>query len=160
MKKIGSLLFFLLLVFLIEALGHWLTMTSVISWYPTLHKPSWNPPPWVFGPVWTILYITIALAGWWVFLNKHTNQKRNSLIAFIWYGTQLFLNLLWSYCFFFLRNPQLALADIILLLIAILLNIRAFYPIYKPAALLLIPYFLWVLFATLLNTTLVLLNCH
>lgn len=143
------LFLFLSLVFSIEWIGGILTAHSVGSWYLTLQKPVWNPPSWVFGPVWTILYATIGISGWLVFRKKKSAKK--SQRAFIIYGLQLLSNLLWSYFFFFLKNPFLALLDIFALILLICLNIAAFTKITRPGGLLLLPYLIWTLYAATLN---------
>lgn len=143
------LFLFLALVFSIELIGGALTAHSVGSWYLTLQKPEWNPPSWVFGPVWTILYATIGVSGWLVFRKRKSEKK--SQRAFIIYGLQLLSNVLWSYFFFFLKNPFLALLNIFALLFLICLNIAAFKKIYRPAGLLLVPYLIWTLYAAALN---------
>ncbi len=149
LKKLRSLSLFILLVFFIEWTGYKLTITSVNDWYLLLQKPSWNPPGWLFGPVWTILYIMIAVSGWLVLIKAKPSQQKQH--AFIVYTLQLVCNLAWSYFFFFLKNPGFALVDVVGLLVLIGINIKMFTHLYRPAAILLIPYFIWTLFATILN---------
>lgn len=127
-----------------------LTMSSVKDWYPTLQKTAWNPPSYVFGPVWTILYVMIAIAGWRVY-QIHVKEPASKQMAFMFYGLQLACNLFWSFFFFFLRSPLLGLIDIGAILIFLILNIRAFYRLDRVAAILLIPYFLWTCYAAILN---------
>ena len=117
-------------------------------WYSDLRKPSWQPPNWLFGPVWMVLYAMIALSGWIVWHSAGADQL---LVAMLIYGVQLVFNALWSYCFFGLRQPGLALADMSALWISILLAILVFYPVSALAAGLLLPYLLWVSFAWRLN---------
>ena len=148
-KKYFSLILSLALVFLIEVLGRVLTMESVSSWYLTLQKPSWTPPSWVFAPVWTLLYISMGVSSWLIFLKVQSVAKHKT--PFLVYGLQLALNLLWSYCFFVLESPLLALIDVLALLVIISINIIVFAKIYKPAGLLLIPYFIWTCYAAVLN---------
>jgi len=148
-KKLFSLCLFVLGVALIEWLGHLLTMSSVRDWYVTLQKPSWTPPAYVFGPVWTILYAMIAIAGWRVFIKMSASGKKTE--AFWMYSLQLTCNLLWSFFFFFLKNPLFALIDILTLLLLIIFNIKAFYRIDKVAGILLVPYLIWTFYAFLLN---------
>jgi benzodiazapine receptor len=155
-KNFFSLLIFLAIVFSIQWIGSILTLSSVGDWYLTLNKPTWNPPPWIFGFVWTILYLSIAISGWLIY-SKTPSSKKKTLALSI-YGVQLFFNLTWTYCFFFLKNPALALADLLLLLTLIFINIHLFLKLYRPSGLLLIPYFIWSLFAALLNLTLLILN--
>jgi tryptophan-rich sensory protein len=150
------LLGFLLLVFLIEWGGHKLTFSSVQSWYLTLEKPLWTPPSWLFGPVWTVLYLSIAVSGWLVWEQAKPSEMRRR--SFFVYGGQLLANLLWSYFFFFLRSPMMGLLDILLLLGLVGWNITLFMRLYKPAGLLLIPYFCWTLYAATLNLAIWVLN--
>lgn len=130
-------------------IGSFFTISSIPTWYQTLNKPSFSPPNWVFGPVWTILYILIGISLYLVW------QKKKVPTVF-W--VQLVLNAVWSIIFFGMRNPVLALVDIVALWVAIILTIKAFYKINKLAGNLLIPYILWVSFATILNLSIVLLN--
>jgi benzodiazapine receptor len=155
-KTLPSLLGFLILVFSIQWIGFLLTEPSVRGWYPTLIKPDWTPPSWVFGPVWTLLYFSIALAGWLIW-----NQAENGPLktkALFFYGLQLLSNLIWSYFFFYLHNPGLGLLDIALLVGLIGINIGQFLKLYPPAGFLLLPYFLWTLFAFALNVAIWNLN--
>lgn len=125
------------------------------DWYATLVKPAWNPPAWVFGPVWTFLYLSMALAAWLVWRHGGWRAQRRALTLYL---VQLALNAAWTPLFFGLRQPGLALVGIVLLLAAILATARAFQSASRPAALLLLPYAAWVGFATVLNFTLWSLN--
>lgn len=125
------------------------------DWYATLVKPTWNPPSWVFGPVWTFLYLSMALAAWLVWRRGGWQAQRRALTLYL---VQLALNAAWTPLFFGLKQPGLALVVIVLLLAAILATARAFQSISRPAALLLLPYAAWVGFATVLNFTLWSLN--
>jgi len=125
------------------------------AWYASLNKPSWNPPAWVFGPVWTVLYTMMAVAAWLVWRHGGWAAQRRPLTL---YFVQLALNAAWTPIFFGLKNPGLAFAVILLLLIAIVLTARAFRRTSKVAARLLLPYLFWVSFATALNYTLWRLN--
>lgn len=131
------------------------TSRSVDIWYPKLVKPSWNPPAWVFGPVWTALYVTMALAAWVVWRRR---GFRTGAAAFGWFALQLALNALWSPLFFGLRNPRAALVDVVLLWAAIGATLSAFWKISRLAGILLVPYWLWVSFAGALNFTIWRLN--
>ncbi|KZD00890.1 TspO/MBR family protein [Oceanibaculum pacificum] len=146
---------FLGLCLIVSALGGAITATSVGDWYQTLAKPSFNPPDWVFGPVWTVLYIMMAVAGWRIWRRHGFGGVP---IAMSLFGAQLALNLAWSFLFFGLRSPSLALIDIFLLLIAILGTMGAFRPCDRIAFWLLVPYALWVTYATVLNAAIVYLN--
>lgn len=141
------------LCLLAGVVGSIFTSQSVSTWYITLNKPSFNPPNWMFGPVWTVLYILIGISLYLVW----TNKKR-TITAFWVFGIQLALNALWSFLFFGLQSPLSAFIEIIILWAAILATIIIFYRISRPAAYLLIPYILWVSFAAVLNLALVLLN--
>jgi len=146
---------FVLLCAAISGLGGWATAGSVSTWYPTLAKPFFNPPDWVFAPVWSTLYLMIALAGWRAWRRSSGTQRRLALTA---YGVQLGLNLSWSFVFFGAQRIGPALAVIVALLAAILVNARLFWRIDLAAGALLIPYAAWVAFATLLNAALWRLN--
>lgn len=137
-------------------IGSLFTQQSVSSWYTTLQKPAFSPPNWLFAPVWTLLYILMGIA---VFMVWHKGLKQSqikqSIIIFI---IQLVLNVAWSFSFFGLRSPLAGLFVIVLLWIAILLTIISFFRVSRTAAYLLIPYILWVSFATILNSSLYMLN--
>lgn len=124
------------------------TASSVDSWYRTLRTPSFNPPGSLFGPVWTVLYIMMGVADYLV--NTHGTGGRREHAQRV-YRIQLGLNSLWSVIFFGLRAPGFALIEIVGLWTAIVLTIRAFWPISRVAALMLVPYLLWTTFATVLN---------
>ena len=139
---------FILLAFLAAAIGGFATSTSVDTWYPTLRKPSWSPPNAVFGPVWTVLYLLMAVAAWWAW---RVGSAADGRLTVRLYGAQLALNALWSILFFGLRSPGAALIDIVVLwLILIRLYIR-FRAIDRLAGWLWLPYVLWVSFAATLN---------
>lgn len=125
-----------------------------LTWYATLNKPFFSPPNWIFGPVWTILYIIMGVSLYLVWVSK-SKLKQKGINLFL---IQLGLNVLWSVIFFGLKNPVLALVDIVALWGVIFLTIKSFYKINKLAGNLLIPYLLWVSFATLLNLSIVVLN--
>jgi tryptophan-rich sensory protein len=130
---------------------------SLSTWYRTLRKPSWNPPNWVFGPVWTALYIMMGLASWLVW-RERTSRRPSVEEALRWYSIQLFFNGLWSIIFFGMRRIRLALVDIVALWGSLLVTLIQFFRVRKIAAWLLIPYFLWVSFATMLNAMIWWLN--
>ena len=146
---------FVALCLAVSAAGGWVTAGSVTTWYPTLHKPAFNPPNWVFAPVWTTLYLMIALAGWRVWRNRAAAAVRTALAA---YAVQLMLNLVWSFMFFGAHMIGAALADIALLFAAICITAALFWKIDRGAGWLLVPYAAWVAFACLLNYTLWRLN--
>ena len=142
-------------VILTAALGGIATSQSVQTWYPTLQKPVFNPPSFVFGPVWTILYILIGIS---YALALKSAQGQDLARIRLTYWTQLALNLAWSFAFFGLKNPAAGLVVILLLLSAIVATILAFQKSSKVAAALLVPYALWVSFATILNFAIFQLN--
>ncbi|MEM9555316.1 MAG: TspO/MBR family protein [Acidobacteriota bacterium] len=123
------------------------------AWYETLAKPSWNPPSWVFGPVWTLLYIMIAVAAWRIWL-----RGADRVSALGAWGVQMVLNALWSWLFFGLQRPDLAFAEICLLWLTIVVTLVLFWRRERLAGALLVPYLVWVSFAALLNFTLWQLN--
>ena len=127
------------------------------DWYASLAKPEWTPPPWVFGPAWTILYAMMALAAWrlWRRLGSRPLEARRALVLF---AVQLALNLAWTPVFFGMQRPDLALVVILLLWVAIAATIVAAWQACKTAAALLMPYLAWVTFATALNMAIWRLN--
>lgn len=125
------------------------TQQSVETWYTTLNKPWFNPPNWIFAPVWTSLYILMGIAMWLIW--KSEAPEKDKKPALYLYATQLVLNFFWSLIFFYLHQPGWALVEIAALWICILLTIFAFARIHKTAAWLLVPYITWVSFASILN---------
>lgn len=123
-------------------------------WYYNLTKPPLAPPDWIFPPVWSILYFSMLVALL-LYLFKPAQNKKSDYIYFI---AQLFLNLLWAPVFFYLKNMFLALIVIILLDIFVILTIKSFYKVSKISSLILIPYLIWILFATYLNIGYLVLN--
>ncbi len=136
----------ILLTLVVGAIGGLSTADAIPTWFTTLNKPSFNPPSWVFGPVWTTLYIMMAVAAWRIWLVE--GFKRNWLAPYV---VQLLLNLGWSLIFFGARRPDLALIEIVLLWISIVVTLVAFRRIDRVAGWLLAPYLAWVTFATILN---------
>ena len=141
-----------MLPFLASAIGGFFTASSVSTWYVELVKPSFNPPSWIFGPVWTLLYLLMGISLYLVWIKKSDKN------AFILFGTQLVLNALWSILFFGLNAPLYAFIEIILLWGFIFATIFYFYKIDKVSAYLLLPYILWVSFAAILNLAIFILN--
>jgi tryptophan-rich sensory protein len=132
------------------------TSESLNNWYANLNKPPFNPPDWIFGPVWTTLYILMGIAAFLVWRKGLDNKLvRLALLLFV---IQLALNTLWSPLFFGLRSPLFGLIDIVLLLSAIVLTIICFFKTSLWPALLLIPYLAWVSFAAVLNASIYILN--
>ncbi len=132
-------------------LGSLFTTPAIPTWYATLKKPFFTPPDWIFSPVWISLFILMGISLFFVWRRQGHPQFKKALIFFF---VQLILNVLWSLGFFGLRLPLLGFIDIILLWIAILLTIQNFLKVSKFAGVLLLPYLLWVSFATLLNLSL------
>ncbi len=155
MKKIFKLLISVVIPLLIGFLGSFFTSSSVNSWYETINKPFFNPPNWVFGPVWTVIFILIGISFYLIW-EKDFGKNKKKVISIYFY--QLFLNFLWSILFFGLKAPLLAVIEIIVLWFFILKNMNVFYKISKTAGYLFIPYLLWVSFATILNFAIVLIN--
>jgi len=133
------------------------TQSSVNTWFPTLNKPFFNPPNWVFFPVWTMLYIFMGIAAGLVWDRYESNkyEVKNALVLFT---AQLLLNMLWSILFFALQNPMLAMLEIFVLLLLIYETYYKFKKINKMAGYLFIPYLAWVGFASILNTSIWYLN--
>ena len=148
MKNTLVLLGFIGLCLAVGTLSAAVTAPAITSWYPTLVKPSFNPPNWIFVPVWTTLYVLMAIAAWLVWRRAGFAAARTALFLFI---VQIVLNSLWSLLFFGLHRIDLALADVVLLLVAIVATALAFRRHSAMAALLLVPYLAWVSFATALN---------
>lgn len=138
------------------AIGSAFTFPSIPTWYAGLYKPFFNPPNWVFGPAWTILYILMGLALY-LFLEK-AKEKRLARKGIMVFGTQLSLNALWSIIFFGLHRPFSAFIAIVLLWLLIAYSILVFSRASKRAAWLLVPYLAWVSFASILNFSVWLLN--
>ena len=153
--RVFALIAFMVLCLIISAAGGAVTATSVHDWYPTLEKPFFNPPNWLFGPAWSLIYFLIAFSGWRVWLKRGIYGAKGPLAI---YAAQLTLNLLWSFLFFGAQSPFLGLVDIIPLLILIIVNCAMFWRIDRLAGMLLVPYALWVGFATLLNGSIYFLN--
>lgn len=154
-KRPWLLVLAVLLTLAIGSAGSFFTAQSVSTWYVTLAKPVFQPPSWVFGPVWTTLFILMGVA---LYLAQVNGKGAIAKTAVRYFGIQLFLNFLWSLLFFGLRSPLLALIDILLLWVAIAACIVTFSRISKPAAYLMVPYILWVSFATVLNFAIALMN--
>jgi translocator protein len=146
----------ILLVLFIGFLGSIFTSSSVSTWYQTLNKPFFNPPNWLFAPVWTLLYLMIGVSLYLVITTKAKKDLKKK--TYLIFSIQLFLNLLWSFLFFQNQAIFLAFICIIFLLISIIINLLFAYKISKPSGLLLIPYLIWVGFASLLNLSIWILN--
>lgn len=142
------LIVFIAVTFAAAGIGGAATASSVAEWYPTLAKPAWNPPDWVFGPVWSTLYLLMAVSAWRVWRHVEHPGRRPALA---WYFAQLVLNALWSVLFFGLRQPGAALIGILVLLALLVVVLVKFARIDRVAAALWLPYVAWVGFAAVLN---------
>ena len=137
-------------------LGSIFTAPAIPTWYAGLRKPDLAPPNWVFAPVWTILYLLMSISLFFVLnVGPERRRVREPVVIF---GVQLALNILWSYLFFGMRSPLLGLIGVVALWVMIVLTIVSFFKASKLAALLLVPYLIWVSFAGYLNYALLILN--
>lgn len=141
--------------FAAAAVGARFTNPEIAGWYSSIEKPSWTPPNWLFGPVWTTLYLMMAIAAWLVW---RRDGFAGAALPLSLFGLQLLLNALWSILFFGLHRPGAAFVEIVLLWLAILSTALLFWRASAWAALLLLPYLLWVTFAALLNFSIWRLN--
>jgi len=155
-KKIRylALIGWLLLSFLVSAVGAAASIQAK-SFYLVLTQPTWAPPSWVFGPVWTILYAMMAIAAWLVW---RVGGFKKNFMALSFFLVQLALNALWSWLFFYWHSGSLAFVDIVLLWVFIVITLILFWRVRPLAGVLLIPYLLWVSFASALNYSLWQLN--
>lgn len=154
-KKAITFIWFFLACQCAGAFGAIFTRSAVPGWYAMINKPEFTPPSWVFGPVWFVLYSLMAASGAIVWQTMAGPARTAALTAFF---IQLLLNALWTPIFFGAHRIGLALVDMALLWVAILVVIFLFYRLSRPAAVLLMPYFLWVSFAFLLNYSFLILN--
>jgi tryptophan-rich sensory protein len=136
-------------------IGSLLTMPAISTWYKTIRKPTWNPPNWLFGPVWTLLYLSMAVAAWLVWRQSETSSVSLALALF---GIQLALNLAWSAIFFHYHQIGAAVVDVVFLWIFILATTPEFWKVAPAASWLMVPYLAWVTFASILNATVWSLN--
>lgn len=151
-KLIGSVA----LCQLVGIFGGIFTSSAIPVWYVPLEKPDFVPPNWTFSVVWPLLYLLMGIALYMIWQKGwESSVIKNAMYIF---GVQLFLNFLWSLLFFGLRSPLLGLMGIVLLWVLIVVNIVFFYRISRPAGLLLVPYLLWVSFASYLNYSIMILN--
>ncbi len=152
-KQILALIISLSICFSAAGLGLLATTPNIATWYAGLAKPNWNPPNWIFGPVWTFLYISMAVAAWLIWRNSGLWQWPLALFA-----VQLILNAAWSWIFFGIHMPGTAFIEVVILFAAILLTTVAFWPRSLAAGILMLPYLGWVGFASVLNFTIWRLN--
>lgn len=158
LKKYKSLFLILLITFSSSAIAGWITRLNIDSWYSSLNKLSFSPPNWIFGPVWTVLYIFMSVAIWIVYeKTKATDNIFSKKILRI-YFYHLVINLTWSFVFFYYHLIFTAFMNILFLIAAIIILMILYYPRSKTAFLLMTPYLIWVLFASVLNFGLYLIN--
>jgi translocator protein len=155
-REIPKLIAAVLIVFISGAIGNLATLPQITTWYVTLAKPSWTPPNDWFGPIWSTLYILIGIALFLVW--RQGLDRRDVRFTIGIFAVQLILNIMWSLVFFGLHSILGGFILIMILWIAILANIIAFYVISKPAGFLLIPYLIWVSIASYLNYSVLILN--
>lgn len=144
-NQILVLVILLILCFLVGGMGGLATAPNIPTWYAGLAKPSWTPPNWIFGPVWSLLYLSMAVAAWLVW------RKKNPTLPMVLFGIQLAFNAAWSWLFFGLHSPGSAFADVLLLWAAIAATTVAFWRRSTLAGILFLPYMAWVTFASALN---------
>jgi len=154
-KNLKPLPFFIFAVALVSAISGFFTAPNVDQMYQNIQKPSWAPPEWLFGPVWTLLYVLIALAGWRIWLHRETRKINAAMILYL---SQLVLNGLWTLIYFEFKMPLLAFVEISMLFIVIVINGIVFWRLSKFAFYCMIPYGVWVGFASILNFQVVRLN--
>ena len=157
MNKITRILAVVVTCLVVGYFSGMVTRSAIVTWYPTLVKPSFNPPNWIFAPVWSMLYVMMGVAAGLVW-NRIDSEKEIVKKALVFFAIQLALNALWSYLFFGLKNPMLAGIEIILMWLMIFETYTQFVKINKIAGYLFIPYLLWVSFATVLNESIWWLN--
>ncbi|KPM46851.1 TspO/MBR family protein [Jiulongibacter sediminis] len=155
MKKALIFILCLAIPLAIGGLSGFATVTGIDSWYSSINKPSFNPPNWIFAPVWTTLYALMGVSLFIVWQSPASQFRTNALIIF---GIQLFLNFCWSFLFFYFESPGLALVEIVFLWASILMMIFYFIKVKPIAGYLQIPYIIWVSFASILNAAIWHLN--
>lgn len=150
-----KLLFSIILPLSIGAIAGMFTSDAVPEWYASLNRPSFSPPNWIFGPVWTTLYILMGISLFLIWKQAVSKERNMAIIIFL---LQLLLNFAWSFIFFYFNMIGLALVEIVLLWISIVMMLVLFYRVNPIASYINIPYFLWVIFATVLNASYYFLN--
>ena len=157
MNKISRIAIVVIICLAVGYLSGMVTRSSITTWYPTLVKPSFNPPNWIFAPVWTSLYVMMGVAAGLIW-NQITTQKLAVTKALQIFAIQLVLNALWSYLFFGLHNLMLATIEVVLLWLMIFETYSQFAKINKTASYLMLPYLAWVSFASVLTASIWWLN--
>lgn len=155
MRQPAVLILFLVVCLGAGGLGAWATTPEIDGWYRTIAKPAWDPPDKIFGPVWTSLYLMMAIAGWLVWKR---DGFRNAAVPLTLFGVQLVFNVGWSWIFFGLHQPGWAFAEMVVLWATIAATTILFFRRSKPAGWLFVPYLAWVTFAAALNFALWRLN--
>ncbi|MCC5812290.1 MAG: tryptophan-rich sensory protein [Ectothiorhodospiraceae bacterium] len=151
-RSLPALAGWLLLCFAVAAFG---AQFSPGDWYASLQKPPWTPPNWVFAPAWTLLYGLMAVAAWLVWRRRRQHGARAALVAFL---VQLLFNAAWSWLFFGMNAVGVAMLDILLLILAITMTMGLFFHVSRTAGWLMLPYLLWVLYASSLNAAIWVMN--
>jgi translocator protein len=139
-------------------IGTLATFSQITTWYAGLHQPSFSPPNWLFGPAWTILFALMGISIYLIRRAQTNNNREQIARAYKFFILQMALNVTWSFIFFGFHEPYAAFIEILVLWLAIIATILEFYPISKKAAWVLLPYLLWVSFASLLNYAVFRLN--
>jgi tryptophan-rich sensory protein len=155
-REIPKLIISILIVFLAGAVGTVFTLKEITGWYAYLPKPSWTPPNWAFGPIWSTLYVLMGISLFLVW--REGLNRKDVQVAIGVFAVQLIINVVWSLVFFGTHNIFGGLVLVLLLWVAILVNIIVFYRISKPAGLILIPYIVWVSIASYLNYSVLILT--
>lgn len=155
--KVFKLILIIIACQFFGALGSIFTIPNISTWYAELNKPFFNPPNWIFGPVWTLLFLLMGIAIFLILETKNVDKNKKK-IAQVLFVVQFFFNFLWSLLFFGLNSTILGFIGIIILLPLIIATTISFYKINKKAAYLMLPYILWVFFATILNFSILILN--
>lgn len=154
-SNIIKLILSLILPLSIGAFAGMFTSEAIPGWYATLNRPSFNPPNWLFGPVWTTLYLLMGVSFYLIWKQKKSKERNFAMLVFL---IQLALNFAWSFIFFYFNKIGFAFAEIVLLWLSIVLMMIRFYKIKPITAYINIPYLLWVSFASMLNLAYYLLN--
>ncbi len=153
--NIGKLLISIILPLSIGAIAGLFTARAIPEWYASLNQPSFNPPNWIFGPVWTTLYLIMGISFFLIWKLEYGKKRNQAIVIFM---VQLILNFCWSFFFFYFKMIGLALIDILALWTMIIVMLVKFYKLKPIAAIINIPYLLWVTFATALNLAYFFLN--
>jgi benzodiazapine receptor len=154
-KNLLGLFVALALCFFAAGIGAFAASRGLNEWYPALRKPSWNPPSWVFGFIWSSLYTMMAVASWLVWRRRATAPVATPLSVF---AVQLLLNAAWPMLFFSLRSPGLGFLEIILLWLVVATTVGMFWRVSNAAGMVMVPYLLWITFAMALNGSIWSLN--